>query len=146
MSIRVVCSNGHTLNVKEKYAGKTGLCPKCKAGQLSVRQGQYGTFVSCSDRSCGLIYNSDEAGKAEGGLCKKCQGPVKKTKSGSLICAVCETWQDSKGIAPAAGEARPAKPRDASCPLCRQPLRTVWTKRNKWAYRCDPCDKWLDAE
>ena len=30
MSIRVICSNGHTLNVKEKYAGKTGLCPKCK--------------------------------------------------------------------------------------------------------------------
>lgn len=30
MSIRVVCSNGHTLNVKEKYAGKTGLCPTCK--------------------------------------------------------------------------------------------------------------------
>ncbi len=31
MSIRVVCPNGHTLNVKDSLAGKTGLCPKCKA-------------------------------------------------------------------------------------------------------------------
>ncbi len=31
MSIRVVCPNGHVLNVKDSFAGKTGLCPKCKA-------------------------------------------------------------------------------------------------------------------
>ena len=31
MSIRVVCPNGHVLNVKDSLAGKTGLCPKCKA-------------------------------------------------------------------------------------------------------------------
>ena len=31
MAIRVVCPNGHALNVKENLAGKTGLCPKCKA-------------------------------------------------------------------------------------------------------------------
>ena len=31
MAIRVVCPNGHALNVKESLAGKTGLCPKCKA-------------------------------------------------------------------------------------------------------------------
>ena len=31
MSIRVVCPNGHVLNVKNNLAGKTGLCPKCKA-------------------------------------------------------------------------------------------------------------------
>lgn len=31
MSIRVVCPNGHVLNVKENLAGKTGLCPQCKA-------------------------------------------------------------------------------------------------------------------
>lgn len=31
MSIRVVCPNGHTLNVKDNCAGKTGLCPTCKA-------------------------------------------------------------------------------------------------------------------
>jgi len=30
MSIRVVCPNGHALNVKDDLAGKTGLCPICK--------------------------------------------------------------------------------------------------------------------
>ncbi|NUQ65524.1 MAG: hypothetical protein HUU20_23905 [Pirellulales bacterium] len=31
MSIQVVCPNGHSLHVKEDCAGKTGLCPICKA-------------------------------------------------------------------------------------------------------------------
>ncbi len=31
MSIRVVCPNGHVLKVKDNLAGKTGLCPQCKA-------------------------------------------------------------------------------------------------------------------
>lgn len=124
-----------------------GLCPKCKTGQLAKKSGQYGPFVSCSDRACGLIYGCDELGQPSGGRCRKCQGPVKKTKAGGLICAVCETWQDAKGAAPAAagGEDRPPKPADAACPGCRQSLRAVWTRRNKWAYRCDACDRWLDA-
>ena len=31
MSISVVCPNGHALQVKEAYAGKTGFCPHCRA-------------------------------------------------------------------------------------------------------------------
>jgi len=31
MSIRVNCPNGHILNVKDRLAGKVGLCPMCKA-------------------------------------------------------------------------------------------------------------------
>jgi uncharacterized paraquat-inducible protein A len=31
MAIRVICPNGHSLNVKEKYAGRIGLCPECQA-------------------------------------------------------------------------------------------------------------------
>jgi len=31
MSIRIVCPNGHELKIKEKYAGKKGFCPICKA-------------------------------------------------------------------------------------------------------------------
>lgn len=31
MSIPVKCPNGHSLKIKESYAGKTGLCPICKA-------------------------------------------------------------------------------------------------------------------
>jgi len=31
MSIQVLCPNGHSLQVKETFAGRTGLCPRCKA-------------------------------------------------------------------------------------------------------------------
>ena len=31
MSVRVVCPNGHALRVQDSSAGKTGLCPVCKA-------------------------------------------------------------------------------------------------------------------
>jgi hypothetical protein len=31
MSIRVVCPNGHVLNVKDSMAGTKGLCPTCRA-------------------------------------------------------------------------------------------------------------------
>ena len=36
MGIAVTCPNGHEFKVKDKYAGKKGLCPFCK-GQVSVR-------------------------------------------------------------------------------------------------------------
>lgn len=31
MVIDVTCPNGHQLKIKEKYAGQTGLCPKCQS-------------------------------------------------------------------------------------------------------------------
>lgn len=121
-----------------------GLCPKCKVGQLAQRGGQYGPFVSCSAPGCGLLYACDDSGNPASGRCSGCQGPVKKTKSGAKVCAVCGTWQEAK--AAAKGAVRPPKPPQAICPVCRQPLRVLWTKRNKWAYRCDPCDRWTDAQ
>ena len=36
MGIAVTCPNGHEFKVKDKYAGKKGLCPYCK-GQVAVR-------------------------------------------------------------------------------------------------------------
>ena len=124
-----------------------GTCPKCGRGTLSVKSGAFGTFVSCSER-CGLTYSSDERGAPEGGLCKSCQGPVKKTQKGSRVCAVCGTWQDEKAAAPAApaeAPTTPPKPKAARCPRCSQPLKAVFTRRQKWAYRCDPCKAWFDA-
>lgn len=35
MGIRVECPHGHVFKVKDKYAGKKGLCPHCK-GQVTV--------------------------------------------------------------------------------------------------------------
>ncbi len=31
MSIEVVCPKGHTLKVKDRFAGQSGLCPHCKS-------------------------------------------------------------------------------------------------------------------
>lgn len=121
-----------------------GTCPKCKKGQLAVRSGAYGTFVSCSER-CGLTYTSDEQGVPVGGTCKTCQGPVKKTQNGSKVCAVCGAWQDDKGPAAPGSEARPPKPKPSQCPRCSRPLREVFTKRQKWVYRCDPCQAWYES-
>ena len=36
MGITVTCPNGHEFKVKDKYAGKKGLCPFCK-DQVAVR-------------------------------------------------------------------------------------------------------------
>ena len=125
-------------------AAGLGLCPKCKKGQLGVRSGSYGTFVSCSDR-CGLTYTSDEQGVPVGGFCKACKGPVKQTQTGSRVCVVCGAWQDEKKTtAPVAG-ARPEKPKAAKCPRCTQPLKEVFTKKQKWVYRCDTCSAWYDV-
>jgi ssDNA-binding Zn-finger/Zn-ribbon topoisomerase 1 len=133
-------------------AAGLGPCPKCGKGQLAVRTGAYGTFVSCSER-CGLSYSSDAEGVPEGGTCRKCQGPVKKTQNGSRVCAVCGTWQDEKkpaapaahAPAPGAPAGAPPKPKGAHCPRCSEPMRAVFTRRQKWAYRCDRCEAWYDA-
>lgn len=133
--------------VEASLAAALGACPKCKKGKLAVRSGAYGTFVSCSER-CGLSYSSDEEGVPEGGLCKACQGPVKKTQNGSRVCAVCGVWQEDKRPAAAASakpSASPEKPKAASCPRCAAALRAVFTKRQTWVYRCDFCQAWYDA-
>lgn len=36
MGIRVECPHGHVFKVKDKYAGKKGLCPKCTS-QVAVQ-------------------------------------------------------------------------------------------------------------
>jgi ssDNA-binding Zn-finger/Zn-ribbon topoisomerase 1 len=134
---------------KAKPDAGLGPCPKCGKGTLAVRSGAYGTFVSCSER-CGLTYSSDEQGVPEGGTCSSCHGPVKKTQKGSRVCALCGAWQNDKPAAAprpeAAGAAsRPPRPKPAKCPRCAQPMKEVFTRRQKWAYRCDTCQAWYDA-
>jgi len=47
MGIPVTCPNGHEFKVKDKYAGKKGLCPYCK-GQVAVRVPDATTFPNHS--------------------------------------------------------------------------------------------------
>ena len=118
-----------------------GHCPKCKTGHLSIIKGEYGYFVGCSDLVCGLTYTCDETGRPEGGRCKACRGPVRKTRSGARICVACETWQEPRRMGPA--EARACRPELAPCGQCGQPLRLVLTRRNAWIGRCDACALWV---
>jgi len=133
---RVCADCGQWDNSPEGRAG--GLCPKCQHGRLSIIKGEYGHFAGCSDLACGLTYTCDPAGRPEGGRCRLCRGPVRKTRSGARICVVCETWQEPK--APAVAATRPA---EAACPGCARPLRRVLTRRRQWLYRCDGCQRWL---
>ena len=121
-----------------------GVCPRCRKGRLAVHPGSYGTFVSCSER-CGLTYSSDAQGVPEGGTCRTCRGPVRITRNGSRVCAVCGAWQEEERPAGPGVKTRPAQPKAAHCPRCSRPLTSVFTKRRKWMYRCDACAAWFDA-
>ena len=116
-----------------------GACPKCRTGRLSLRKGEYGHFAACANLACGLTYTCDEDGRPEGGRCRVCRGPVRKTRSGSRICMACETWQDPKPV-PAPRERPPA----AACPGCGTVLRAVWTRKARWVHRCTPCGRWVE--
>jgi hypothetical protein len=48
MGIQVECPNGHTFKVKDKYAGKKGLCPHCE-GQVIVQVPDALTATPASD-------------------------------------------------------------------------------------------------
>lgn len=81
MGIPVVCPHGHHFSVKDKYAGKKGLCPYCEGQVLvrvpdalssqdlrqavtrAVREERKGTMPSLSDSSV-LDGMPDEKGNA----------------------------------------------------------------------------------
>jgi uncharacterized paraquat-inducible protein A len=48
MAIKVTCPNGHKLRVKDSLAGKTGLCPTCKA-RVSVPEPKQHEAIDESD-------------------------------------------------------------------------------------------------
>lgn len=50
MGIRVECPHGHTFKVKDKYAGKRGLCPHCK-GQVVVKVPQLTTSTTATEET-----------------------------------------------------------------------------------------------
>ena len=48
MGIEVRCPNGHVFKVKDKYAGKKGLCPFCE-GEVKVRVPDAATSKALAD-------------------------------------------------------------------------------------------------
>jgi len=63
---------------------KTGeLCPKCKEGELVIRSGRFGKFMSCN-RFPECDYKASLKQTVEGVVCPNCQSEivVKRTKTG----------------------------------------------------------------
>ncbi|MCX6724595.1 MAG: topoisomerase DNA-binding C4 zinc finger domain-containing protein, partial [Candidatus Shapirobacteria bacterium] len=58
-------------------------CPKCQEGQLVIRVGKFGKFLSCS-RFPDCDYSAPFVQKLEGVFCPKCGGEIviKKTRKG----------------------------------------------------------------
>jgi len=95
MSIRVVCENGHELKVKDKYAGKVGICPHCEV-RVSVPEQS-----PISDTSILAILGSPDPAASDsktlrGGPlrsptnrnCPRCQTPVSKAYRACPKCAL----------------------------------------------------------
>jgi hypothetical protein len=110
VSIHVVCSNGHALKIKEKYAGAMGLCPMCRVpikipdpsdvfGDESImdvlqphESGLSGVALQVSDipstkegSSIGPQTNVDTTAK----VCTKCG---KGSPESAHICPYCHTY------------------------------------------------------
>ncbi len=105
MSIRIVCPNGHALRVDESHAGKTGLCPACKA-RVQVPQirtadvsedailgilGPHSPRASPAATASPMTRPVDEHGVA-GPPKKNCHKCYREITAGTHICPFCHTY------------------------------------------------------
>ena len=106
MSIRVVCPNGHVMKIKDKYAGKKGFCPVCKARvEVPVPENDLFSEESIMDvlrpHESGLSLDAlnqepDSAGSWSGKkkdvdvrVCAKC---YKEIPVDAYVCPFCKTY------------------------------------------------------
>jgi len=104
MSIRVVCPNGHVLSVKDSFAGKTGLCPMCKA-RVEVPEAAkkklsedaimsiLGPHISPDDETKPVGPRSaPDADRGMGPKKKSCHQCNREISVGIHICPFCHTY------------------------------------------------------
>jgi len=115
MAIKLVCPNGHVLKVPEKLAGKTGLCPVCRARVVVPRPGPnalseeaiLGILGTHTPRRPSQITSEQlAAAQASNGadaegpkkVCRKCNREI---AAAMHICPFCHTYiaglQDFRG-------------------------------------------------
>jgi DNA topoisomerase-3 len=110
-----------------------GPCPRCGA-ELHLRDWEGRHYVKCSaggkDPDCRLAYDTDPEGQPLE-RCRICQGPIRTTKGGAKVCALCGKWvADLDHPVPEAG----------ICARCGQPMRLIpSTARGQYFRRCAPC-------
>jgi len=102
MSIRVVCPNGHTLKVRESFAGKVGLCPMCKA-RVEVPKleedfsedaimgilGPHVTSDESAERTTSYRSERRERGRTPKKSCHQCNRQI---SAAIHICPHCHTY------------------------------------------------------
>ena len=117
-------------NMEKKELEKTGeTCPEC-GGDLVVRTGKYGKFVSCSNYpTCKYIKKEEKAPASEVCTCIKCGKPIveRKTKKGKVFYG-CSNFPKCK-------EAYWDKPIGEKCPECNSMLVEKDVK-----VKCSSCD------
>jgi len=116
-----------------------GPCPRCGA-DLRLRDWEGRHYVKCSatgaDPDCRLAYDTDPEGQPLE-RCRLCQGPVRTTKSGAKVCALCGKW-----VADLAGDV----PEPGLCATCGKPMRLIpSTARGKYFRRCADCGVMVPA-
>ncbi len=105
MAIKVTCPNGHTLRVKDSLAGKTGLCPTCKArvsvpelqtdpiDESSILQviGPYDPSKSqvVGPKSAGNDDGEEKTSKVEMRRCMSCEREI---EAETHICPYCHHY------------------------------------------------------
>ena len=117
-------------NMEKKELEKTGeICPEC-GGDLVIRTGKYGKFVSCSNYpTCKYIKKEEKAPLAEVCTCIKCGHKIveRKTKKGKVFYG-CSNFPKCK-------EAYWDKPIGEKCPECNSMLVDKDGK-----VKCSSCD------
>ncbi|MBN1263710.1 MAG: type I DNA topoisomerase [Candidatus Pacebacteria bacterium] len=88
--LRAVSKVAERVRVPVETIGRK--CPECKEGELVIRVGRFGKFVSCS-RFPDCKYKEKYLEKVEGIKCPKCGGDVvvKKSKKGGRFYG-CSNW------------------------------------------------------
>ena len=141
MPIEVDCPNGHHLKIKDKYAGQTGLCPKCQARVLvpaaaGVNEDEVLDWMGPppANDDMAVHQESRQTDGEEGGsllgssilrrgtkTCKKCR---KTVPQGYKLCPHCQTYfTDVTEV---------ARRMAAPCPACGKELEVGAT----WCTHC----------
>jgi DNA topoisomerase-3 len=117
---------------RKAFGPVTGKCPRC-GSDLHLRDWEGRHYVKCgatADPQCRLAYDTDDKGEPLE-RCRLCQGPLRITKGGAKVCALCGKWADDlPAELPPAGD----------CPKCGKPMRLIpSTARGQYFRRCAPC-------
>ncbi|MCL6505396.1 MAG: hypothetical protein K6T59_00060 [Bryobacteraceae bacterium] len=89
MSIELTCPQGHKLKVKDRYAGKTGLCPRCgsRVRVPGVSEQEILRLLTCEE----LIEADHRASAAEEPAAGTVEAiPARRPLAGSKTCPRCK--------------------------------------------------------